>query len=397
MTAIPCPMHLDSYMRVISGDAEGPGASLVRASLSVLSGFFILGWAARKKTYDFGLVRPTGVGATVVSIGNITAGGTGKTPATIYYARRFSEEGHRVVVLSRGYGRTTPMNEPLAVSDGKDILLSPDEAGDEPYLIAKKLPRVPVVVCGKRVRGALFAMQRFEPDVVILDDGFQHIALSRDEDIVVIDCTIPFGFGHLLPRGLLREPLSALRRATGFLLTHADGHEHEQVVDTLRRINPTATITKSRHRPVRLVSMRDNAESRCDSLGGKRVLALSSIGNPKAFEETLIKLGADVVSRLRFRDHHWYDGADSERIQATAERSRADYVVTTEKDGVRLALPPRVPGNTLVLEVELELIEDRAAAKTAWDIAKRIEQEMTYPGEVKVTLIRELRAVEYAR
>lgn len=362
--AIPYPMNLDSYIRFVSGDAEGLGASSVRTALSVLSGFFFVGWAARQKTYDFGLMQPSSVDATVVSIGNITAGGTGKTPATIYYARRFSEEGQRVVVLSRGYGRTTPVNKPLTVSDGKSILLPPDEAGDEPYLIAKKLSRVPVVVCGKRVRGARFAVTHFNPDVVILDDGFQHIALSRDEDIVVIDCTIPFGFGHLLPRGLLREPLSALRRATGFLLTHADEREHGQIIDTLRQINPTANISKSRHRPVRLVSMKDNAETRCDSLAGKRVLALSSIGNPKAFEETLRKLGADVVSRLRFRDHHWYDAADIERIQTTAERSRVDYVVTTEKDGVRLALPPRVPENTLVLEVELELIDDRAAAAT---------------------------------
>jgi len=357
-------MYPDSYIRYISGDTKGFGASSVRAALSFLSGFYFLGWAAKQKAYDLHLKRSSSVTARVISIGNITAGGTGKTPATIYFARRLVEEGQTVVVLSRGYGRSTPPDEPFVVSDGKNILLSPMEAGDEPYLIAKKLPHVPVVVCGKRVKGARVAVEKFSPDIIILDDGFQHIALSRDEDIVVVDCTMPFGFGRLLPRGLLREPLRALKRATAFLLTHADERDDGHIVDTLKKINPAGDVLKSRHRPVRLRNLKDDAVLECNSLSGERVLALSSIGNPNAFEETLRKLGADVVCGLRFRDHHWYADDDLEKIRATAQESGVKYVVTTEKDGVRLTLPGGLPENSLALEVELELIERHPETST---------------------------------
>jgi tetraacyldisaccharide 4'-kinase len=189
----------------------------------------------------------------------------------------------------------------------------------------------------------------------VLDDGFQHVAIGRDEDIVVIDCTAPFGFGHLLPRGLLREPLSALRRATGFLLTRTDEREHAHIVDGLRQTNPTAEIFKSRHRPVRLVGLKEGIEAPLNSLSGRRVLALSSIGNPKSFEETLRRLGADVVRSLRFKDHHWYDSADIERIRSEAERCSAEHIVSTEKDGVRLALAADAPENMLLLQIELEV------------------------------------------
>lgn len=348
-------MNRELYMRVVSGDAKGVGPSLARASLSALSAFYLLGYTAKRAAYDVGLIRRRSVDAKVVSIGNITAGGAGKTPAAIYFARRFREESRNVVVLSRGYGRATPMDEPLAVSDRSQILLSPKESGDEPYLIAKKLPGVPVVVCGKRVKGAAFAIKKFSAETIVLDDGFQHVAIGRDEDIVVIDCTVPFGFGHLLPRGLLREPLSALRRATGFLLTRADESDHARIVEDLRRINPTAEILKSRHRPVRLAGLKEGTETPLSSLSGRPVLALSSIGNPKSFEEMLGRLGAEVICSLRFKDHHWYDSADIERIRREAERCCAEHIVSTEKDGVRLALAADASENVLLLEIELEV------------------------------------------
>jgi tetraacyldisaccharide 4'-kinase len=296
------------------------------------------------------------VEARVVSIGNITAGGTGKTPATIHFAREFHRESKRVVVLSRGYGRTTPMDDPLAVSDTSRILVSQREAGDEPFLIARKVPGAPVVVCGDRVKGARFAIEKFGAEVIVLDDGFQHVSLARDEDIVVIDCTEPFGYGHLLPRGLLREPLSGLKRATRFLLTRTDERDPTPVIGTLSKINPTAGILKSRHRPVRLLTMTGDGEMACEWLAGKTALAVSSIGNPKAFEETLERLGARVIESLRFKDHHWYDYADGQTIEATAARVGADCIVSTEKDGVRLTAMPKPPANVLLLEVELELL-----------------------------------------
>lgn len=343
-------------MRIISGEEKGIGASAGRAALSALSGLYRFGYEMRRAIYGIGLKRQSRVNARVVSVGNITAGGAGKTPAAIYFARRFAEERRNVIVLSRGYGRTTPADEPLAVSDDSGILLSPRESGDEPFLIARKLPGVPVVVCGDRAKGARFGIEKFGAEVIVLDDGFQHVALARDEDIVVIDCTAPFGHGRLLPRGLLREPLSALKRATCFLLTRADESSSEHVIRVLDRINPAAQILKSRHCPKRLIKLKEQTEMPRDCLSGKRVIALSSIGNPQAFEKTVERLGANVVESLRFNDHYWYRPSDVERIQAVRKRVGAEYVVTTEKDGVRLNILPLPPENALLLEIELEMM-----------------------------------------
>jgi len=350
-------MNRETYIRIISGEATGIAASASRVALSAMSGLYRAFWKVRRAAYAIGLARSRRVGARVVSVGNITAGGAGKTPATIFFARKYLEEGRRVVVLSRGYGRETPMDAPLAVSDGKEILVSPGESGDEPYLIADKLTGVPVVVCAKRVIGAEYAIERFGAEVILLDDGFQHAAIARDEDIVVIDCTNPFGYGRLLPRGLLREPLAALRRATTFLLTRADACDPSEIVETLGRINPAAEILKSRHRPVRLVALGGGAEKPLESVSGVKALAVSSIGNPEAFEATLRRLGADVVQSLRFDDHHWYNSADVEAIKRAAEQSGAAHIITTEKDGVRLARIPDAPRDILLLEIELEMCE----------------------------------------
>jgi tetraacyldisaccharide 4'-kinase len=344
-------------MRIVSGDAGGIGPSSARAALSVLSGFYLAGLKARQAAYGAGLMRRQKVNAWVLSIGNITAGGTGKTPAAIYYARKFLGEGRSVVVLSRGYGRAAPAAGPLAVSDREKVLLSPRECGDEPYLIARKVPGVPVVVCAKRVKGAELAMERFGAEVIVLDDAFQHVAIARDEDIVVIDCANPFGFGRVLPRGLLREPLSALGRATRFLLTRADECEHEHIIEKLKELNPAAEILRSRHRPVGLTALSGEGEEACDWVSGKKVLAVSGIGNPKAFEDTLKRLGARLVHALRFEDHRWYDAADIAAIESAAKRFGAEHIVSTEKDGVRLALTPKAPKDTLLLEIELELMD----------------------------------------
>ena len=344
-------------MRIISGDAGGIAASAARAALSAASGFYFVGYKAKRAIYDLGLARARSVNAKVISIGNVTAGGAGKTPATIYFARKYSAEGRRVAVISRGYGRTTRMDEPLAVSDGAEILLSPVESGDEPYLIARKIPGVPVVVCAKRVKGAEFAIERFGAEVILLDDGFQHISIARDEDVVVVDCTNPFGYGRLLPRGLLREPMTALARATRFLLTRADEQDHEDVVRTLKQINPAAEILRSRHRPVRLTTLGGDGGETLDSVKGKKALAVSSIGNPEAFEAMLRREGVDVVRSLRFNDHHWYKEADIERIRGVAQEAGAAHIVSTEKDGVRLGLVPNAPKDALLLEIDLELME----------------------------------------
>jgi tetraacyldisaccharide 4'-kinase len=350
-------MNREHYMRVISGDAGGIIAPAARAVLSVASVFYLAGYRAKRAIYDLGFAGARSVDAKVISIGNITAGGAGKTPATIYFARKYSAEGRRVAVISRGYGRTTRMNEPLAVSDGAEILLSPVESGDEPHLIARKVPGVPVVVCANRVKGAEFAIERFGAEVILLDDGFQHASIARDEDVVVVDCTNPFGYGRLLPRGLLREPMTALARSTQFLLTRADERDHEDVIITLKQANPEAQILRSRHRPVQLTTLGGDGGETLDSVKGKKVLAVSSIGNPEAFEAMLRREGVEVARSLRFNDHHWYNEADIERILGAAQQAGAAHIISTEKDGVRLGLVPNAPKDALLLEIDLELME----------------------------------------
>jgi tetraacyldisaccharide 4'-kinase len=363
-------MNRESHIRIVSGEQRGLGPGFARAALLLASGLYLMGYEGRHAAYSLGLARRAKVNARVISIGNITAGGTGKTPATIYFGRRLSESGARVVVLSRGYGRLSRMDRPLVVSDGAKALVSPREAGDEPLLMAKKLSGVPVVVCADRIKGAEFAIERFRADSILLDDGFQHIALMRDEDVVVIDCANPFGYGHLLPRGLLREPLAALKRATRFLLTHADEYEHAETESRLRKINPDAEILKSRHRPVKLISLMDGNGRDCASIRGKKALAFSGIGNPKSFEDTLRRLGAEIVRNIRFADHHWYDNADIETIRQSARQSHADCIITTEKDGVRLPAIDTLPENFHLLEIELELLnrpsgDSRSASRNA--------------------------------
>jgi len=344
-------------MRVISGEAKGIVPAISRAVLAGASLLYYSVWAAREAGYRLGILPIRKVGARVVSIGNIVAGGAGKPPAVIYYARRFTGEGKRVAVISRGYGRLSQTDEPVVVSDaGGKILVTPCVSGDEPYLLAKKLPGTPVIVCGDRIRAARLAIERFSPDVILLDDGFQHRAIARDEDIVVIDCSEPFGYGHLLPRGLLREPMSALKRATCFLLTRVDERKHADVVEKLKGLNPPAELILSRHHPSSLVSFSKNEPFPLDFLKRKKALALSSIGNPKSFGRTLKRLEAEVVGSLSFPDHHWYVAADAERIRKAAEKCGAELIITTEKDAVRLNLLVDKPANIFLLGIELEII-----------------------------------------
>lgn len=350
-------MYREFYIRIVSGEAKGLTPALCRAVLSILSALYFLAWAARQAVFSLHILRPKQVSARVVSIGNITAGGTGKTPAAMYFARKIGQDGSRIAVISRGYGRRSPSDEPVIVSDaGGNLCATPEQSGDEPYLMARKLSGIPVVVCGNRVRAAALAIERFSVEVILLDDGFQHRRIARNEDIVVVDCTEPFGHGHLLPRGLLREPLGSLRRASLFLLTHADQEKHFHVVERLKEINPSAEILITRHQPVRLLSQRNREQFALDLLGGKKVLAVSSIGNPLSFEKSLEQAGAILAGSLRFPDHHWYSPTDAEQISREARGCNADYIVTTEKDGVRLDLLEETPANLLLLEVELEVI-----------------------------------------
>ncbi|MDX9972051.1 MAG: tetraacyldisaccharide 4'-kinase [FCB group bacterium] len=286
--------------------------------------------------------KRTRVKAHVVSFGNITAGGTGKTPAVIERARAETLAGRRVAVLTRGYG--TGDSSIFAV--GPDEPDSPEWArvlGDEPALIRRRVPGVAVVKGADRVAAAQLAVERFGCDVLILDDGFQYVLLERDENILLIDATNPFGNGRLIPRGILREPLIALSRATHFVLTRCDqASDLGGLLRTLEKLAPGRPIRKTRHAPVALRRLSDSASLPLETLRGRAIAAACAIGNPDAFFATLERLGARLVETYPYRDH------------SSFTVTSAYPIVITEKDAVRLA---NAPENIWALEIALEDVE----------------------------------------
>lgn len=282
------------------------------------------------------------VQAHVVSFGNITAGGTGKTPAVIERAQRECAAGKRVAVITRGYGggkvREPAVVPPDASREGLAALM-----GDEPALIARRAPEVFLVKSADRVAGARAALQRFGCEVLLLDDGFQAVRLERDENILVIDATNPFGNGHLVPRGILREPPEAIRRATEILLTRCDqADETEPLEQRMGAIQPGVPIRRTRHAPSGLWRVADGGAVPLHSLAGTGVRAVCAIGNPEAFFYTLESTGARVTERVAFPDHA--------PIPPGALKGPGP-VVTTEKDAVRMeGAPPAVLALAIALE-----------------------------------------------
>ncbi|HEY7490052.1 MAG TPA: tetraacyldisaccharide 4'-kinase [Candidatus Tectomicrobia bacterium] len=316
---------------------------------------------ARSASYTYGLRHRQQLPCRVISIGNLTLGGTGKTTLTIWMARWYQQHGWRVAVLSRGYGAhmTTPF---CVVSAGAGPLLDWRAVGDEPYLLAGALPGVPVLIGKNRYQSGRYACDHFGTQVVILDDGFQHYALQRDLDIVLLDASNPFGHGTLLPRGTLREPWHALRRANAIMLTRVEMAEQQlpTLCQQLRRWRI--------HQPVYGMTM--EAEALCQGetcipdgltrLRQRRVVAFAGIGNPQAFASTLAQLGSDVVALLVFPDHHPYTAADWHTIVDLACQRQAECLVTTEKDAVRLASAWQAPIPVYALRIGVRFVQGHA-------------------------------------
>ena len=268
----------------------------------------------------------------VVSIGNITVGGTGKTPSTIVLAAEAFTRGQRPCVLTRGYGGR--LKGPVLVGPH----LSVGDVGDEAMLIATALPHVPVIKCADRYKAGMFALKelRYEPDMFILDDGFQHWRLERDLDVVLINSMNPFHNGKLLPTGRLREPLSELKRAGAIVLTHADeSGSIEELRTRVQALCPDCRVFYSSHRPT-VLRTSDGEVKPLDSLKGVKVYAIAGIASPGAFFDSLSRLGANVVGTISYRDHHMFTEADVTRMVREAEESSAKWIITTEKDIMRL-------------------------------------------------------------
>jgi tetraacyldisaccharide 4'-kinase len=299
--------------------------------------------ALRNALYDAGVLRARRLPCAVISIGNLTVGGTGKTPVTSYLAGALFEAGYRVGVVSRGYGRRGG-GAPLLVSDGRAILADPAEAGDEPFLIARENPAVPVAVGADRVRSALLLHEAAPREVILLDDAFQHRRIARDLDLLLVDGGEPWGNGRMLPLGPLREPPSSLLRADALVITRSEGRVPPGVGAILARHHPRAAVFHARMESRGFVRT-DGEVVAPTALKGLNAYALSGIARPRRFETDLSALGVRVAAARHFPDHHRFRTRDLEEAVAAARSVSAEVLVTTEKDLVRIAaaFPPGAP------------------------------------------------------
>ncbi len=364
--------ELEQYaIEVILEKRQGFRAGLLRVVLRLLSFVYLAIVQARLYLYRNRILKERQLGCLVISIGNLTVGGTGKTPVVEKFAKALQNGGRRVAILSRGYKSVDRRrkktwweklmaqgseNPPRVVSDGKSVLLDSATAGDEPYMLASNLKGVAVVVDKDRVKGGLHAIKNLNVDTLLLDDGLQYLHLKHRLDIVLVDRQAPFGNEHLLPRGTLREPPWNLRRASYILITKCDGESNDQLIQRIRRYNRTAEIIECRHRPLFLKHVYKDERLPLDYLDGLYVGSLCGIAAPESFEAGLRGLGANIELSRHFADHHRYTERELTQFLQRCVRRDVHAIITTEKDAVRFPVidPLEVP--IYYLRVEIEII-----------------------------------------
>lgn len=354
------------------------GRRRTRADLLALAGLFVLSRSYRAMVqlrlylYHERLIRQRMLGCLVVSIGNLTVGGTGKTPVVEVFARTLAAKGRRVAVLSRGYrSKSKPLLRklsdavthvdrdlpPRVVSDGKRLLLDSASAGDEPYMLASNLRDVIVLVDKDRVKAGRYAIRRFGADTLVLDDGFQYLRLRPHINILLVDATSPFHNHHLLPRGLLREPIRNLRRASYVFLTKSNGGPHlRHLKEFIKRHNPRAEIIECTHKPEHLVDIYSQERQPLELLRGRRLAAISGIAAPASFEAFLGHLGGTLVHAERFADHHRFRQQEVIDFLNASLRARAELGITTEKDAVRFPKVDRRDIPLYYLRVRIDIL-----------------------------------------
>ena len=368
-------------LRLIQHEGADQGHPwLIRLLLAVLKGFSHLFQGVvqtRLFFYDTGILHRYPLGCQVISVGNITVGGTGKTPVVEAFARELQKAGRKVAILSRGYRKKElpwyerlfreQIEPPRVVSDGHRVLLDSEMGGDEPYMLAVNLPGVVVLVDRNRVKSGRYAVRKFGCDTLVLDDGFQYQKLKHRMELVLVDRTNPFGNGNLLPRGILREPVGNLRRADFVFITKSDGNT-EALRQRIGELRPGADIIECRHEPR---CLRDAFSATVQPLSWLKdlpVLALSGIAAPQSFESSLRSMGARIVSHERFADHHRYSQQELLDAINRADEVGAKAIITTEKDAVRLPRleQPAVP--IFYLRVDIEML--RGAENFAQAVAR---------------------------
>ena len=330
----------ETFKRLADGTTAGPAAAAARAALAAIAAPYGLAVAARNAAYDRGLLRAAHVSVPVISVGNLTLGGTGKTPLVAWVVRQLLSQGRTPAVVSRGYAAR------------------PGQQSDEAAELAMVIPGLRHVANRDRVAGSQAAIEA-GCDTIVLDDGFQHRRLHRDLDIVAIDATDPFGCGRLFPRGLLREPLGGLARAQAVVLTRASSVSATRRTEIRESLSarcvgrPPAVWMEAEHRPVGLRTL-DGGREPIDVLRGMPVVAFAGIGNPAAFRTTLEKLGADVVAFQAFPDHHAPTAADLAPLAARIEAGAARMLVTTLKDLVKIPRPWPAAAPLAAVEIAIE-------------------------------------------
>jgi tetraacyldisaccharide 4'-kinase len=359
---------------VIMGKREGFGPLLFAAFLQACSYLFSGIAQARLWLYRKRIFHDTPLGCLVVVVGNLTVGGTGKTPIVEMFARALRDRGRKVAILSRGYKSKSPPfwqrwwhdfthadpEPPRIVSDGERLLLDSELAGDEPFMLAKNLPGVVVLVDKDRVKAGAYAIKHFGCDTLVLDDGFQYLPLKGRLNLLLVDKTNPFGNGFLLPRGILREPVKHLKRASYVFLTKSNGVRDEELEALIRHYNPHAELIECAHRPQFLQRVGTPERRPLEELKGRRIAAFSGIATPESFERFLREGGAHLVHASRFLDHYRFTPEDLVEVFAQAQKAGAEFVVTTEKDAVRLHASDTFPLPLYYLRLEIEILRGAA-------------------------------------
>ncbi len=356
-------MKQHNFGQLVSGRSTGLKAHIFRFFLRVISQIYQIAAVSRNFLYSGGWLKTHHVDAVVISIGNITTGGTGKTPLVIWLCRFLQQKDLRYAVLTRGYKTRGTSNEERATMD-------------EPAILAESCQQTKVIINPNRVEAAAEAVGKFGAEVLIMDDGFQHRRLHRDLDIVTIDGTCPFGYGRVLPAGLLREPVVSLKRADAAVLTRCDQipeSESSQIEKKLQLINPDMVIAKSIHNPI-CAEFTAGEKITLEQLRSRNIFAFCGIGNPNSFLNTIINIGANLVGSKIYNDHHCYTDRDIYDIHEQAKCLRADLILSTQKDHTHYAMIATqydIPFAYLAVEIKFiagedrlkQLIEDTLAGK----------------------------------
>jgi len=355
------------------GADKGHGwrAQLLLWTLKQLSRIYRAAVQLRLFLYDKGILRHHMLGCQVISVGNVTVGGTGKTPVVEAFARELAREGRRVAILSRGYRKEEPpwlqrfidritlrdlRRPPRVVSDGKELLLNSAMSGDEPYMLASNLPNVVVLVDRNRVKSGRHAIRTLGCDTLVLDDGFQYMHLKSRIQVVLVDKTNPFGNGNVLPRGLLREPVKNIKRATFLFITKSDGRDSSALRAQLRALNPKAEIVECHHCARHLKNLFTEEVKDLEFLKGRKITVVSGIAVPSGFERELRDRGAAIIDNNRFADHHRYSQQEIIDIVNKSKEIGAEAIITTEKDAVRFPRLNRRDVPIYFLRVDIEIL-----------------------------------------